>query len=516
MKATFNLIAQPWIPCITRDGTTVELGLADALSQAHEMRSLEGDSPLETASLIRLMLAVLHRVIQTDNPEDWMAVWEAGRFDSQTLKSYFQCWKDRFDLFDEVHPFYQQRHTLVDPWSAIKLLPGMSAVPLYYHAVETGDVRYSPSKAARILVSAHTFATPGTRNPQKNLYFNGGPWLSGKVFFLEGDNLFQTLLLNLLQYGPNHPNPNLGKTAEDAPAWEKEDPFQPDRAYPLGYLDYLTWQNRRVCLIPVEEDGQLWVKEVVEAPGLHLNGEIRDPMKVYIADEKKGLKMLYLNESKALWRESPTFLDTRSKNIYPPQALRWAADLAVDYGLPATLMLRLMAVGVVVENNSKIVLHRMERMPLPLRFLNDPDLFVKVRQEVELAEKVKDKIFYAVNTLASLMIASLSDLSDSHSPSPDDVKNLRSHWRWEENYWPPLELAFYSLLQDLPADPQIAILNWRKTLQKAAWDALDTVIQQVGDSPHALKAAVQARGALGGGLLKLGISERKAQLEQTQ
>ena len=503
MKISFNLLSQPWIPCIQNDGSTVELGLFETLSQAHEFHSLEGDSPLETASLIRLLLAVLHRVVDTHNQDSWMDIWQTGHFSEKALESYLRQWENRFDLFDEEHPFYQQRHDLVDPWAAIKLLPGMSAVPLYYHAVETEESRYTPAQAARILITAHTFATPGIRNPQKNLFFNGGPWLSGKVFFLEGNSLFQTLMLNLLRYAPDHPDPNLCQTDEDAPAWEMDNPFFPERTLPLGYLDYLTWQNRRVYLIPVEEEGQIWVKEVVEAPGLKLQGEIRDPMKAYIRDEKKGFKMLYLDKSKALWRQSSAFLDIKSKDRRPPQALLWAADLIEENDLPVSMKLRLMTVGVVVENNSKIVLHRMERMPLPLQILENTDLALKLRKEVDYAENVKNQLFFAVNTMAGLLISADSDLPDNRRASNDDIKKLMAHWHWEDNYWPPLEFAFYDLVQDLADNVPEAISIWRKIVQSTAQDSLEDVIHQIDDSAKGLKAAVQARSVLFRGLIKL-------------
>ena len=69
MTISFNLIDEPWIPCIL-DGTRVELGLRDVLAQAQQLREIRGDSPLETASLHRLLLAVLHRIF---GPKSWTA-----------------------------------------------------------------------------------------------------------------------------------------------------------------------------------------------------------------------------------------------------------------------------------------------------------------------------------------------------------------------------------------------------------------------------------------------------------
>lgn len=62
MTISFNLIDEPWIPCIRLDGKPDELSLRAVFAQAHQLREIRGDSPLETASLHRLLLAVLHRV----------------------------------------------------------------------------------------------------------------------------------------------------------------------------------------------------------------------------------------------------------------------------------------------------------------------------------------------------------------------------------------------------------------------------------------------------------------------
>ena len=58
----FNLVDQPWIPCLQRDsGKPQELSLRDTLTRAHEIRELPDDSPLVTVSLHRLLLAILQQ-----------------------------------------------------------------------------------------------------------------------------------------------------------------------------------------------------------------------------------------------------------------------------------------------------------------------------------------------------------------------------------------------------------------------------------------------------------------------
>jgi CRISPR system Cascade subunit CasA len=107
MNVSFNLIDQPWLPCVRLDGQPLRLGLYDALAQAHTLRELQGEIPLSTAALHRLLLAILHRNFGPRNRSEWARLWRAGRWDAGALHAYFDRWRDRFDLFHEAYPFYQ-------------------------------------------------------------------------------------------------------------------------------------------------------------------------------------------------------------------------------------------------------------------------------------------------------------------------------------------------------------------------------------------------------------------------
>lgn len=64
--AEFNLIDEPWIPCIALDGQSIEYGIRDTLLKAHELREICDDSPLVTVALHRLLLAILYRIHSGD------------------------------------------------------------------------------------------------------------------------------------------------------------------------------------------------------------------------------------------------------------------------------------------------------------------------------------------------------------------------------------------------------------------------------------------------------------------
>src|SRR4051794_15283212 len=104
----FNLIDQPWLPCIDTEGRTVELGIREALLRAPELAELRDPSPLTTAALLRLLLAVLYAAHGWPWTNARRAeVWQAGRWERGVVEAYLDRWKEQFDLFHPRHPFYQ-------------------------------------------------------------------------------------------------------------------------------------------------------------------------------------------------------------------------------------------------------------------------------------------------------------------------------------------------------------------------------------------------------------------------
>lgn len=71
---SFNLIDREWIWGIWRDNSRQELiSLHTALTHAHELREIHGDTPPETVALHRLLLIVLYCIYDPD--EDWGELW---------------------------------------------------------------------------------------------------------------------------------------------------------------------------------------------------------------------------------------------------------------------------------------------------------------------------------------------------------------------------------------------------------------------------------------------------------
>src|SRR5579875_3851362 len=153
MRTNFNLLDEPWVPCVMADGSAQELSLADALLRAHEVRELFDESPLVTVALHRLLLAILHRNFGPASIGEWFQLWRRGRWNEETLKAYFTRWHERFELFHPERPFYQMPEAPSLPYEPITVLfqelSSGNNPTLFDHSLDRGGVSVSPALAAR-------------------------------------------------------------------------------------------------------------------------------------------------------------------------------------------------------------------------------------------------------------------------------------------------------------------------------------------------------------------------------
>jgi CRISPR system Cascade subunit CasA len=320
------------------------------------------------------------------------------------------------------------------------------------------------------------------------------------LFLVQGDTLFETLILNMLRYPtedgvmPHYP--------DDRPAWEMDDPFTPDRSRPRGYLDYLTWQNRRVLLIAEAGAAGAVVRQMTLAPGLRLGGDVLDPMKHYRVDQQRGYLVQRFNEERALWRDSSALFRLQDSHYRPPHTFRWLSELVIDAGyLQAAQTRRYLALGM-ANNQAKVDFYRSESCPLPLRYLAEQTLVERLDEALKMAEDVRGQLWGAARTLATLLLSPQADADNGRQPAREDLDRLAGQWAIERDYWSRLEVPFRRAVEALPGDVEGVLAGWRETLRRAAWAAFDRVARNLEHDARHLKAAVRARDQLAAGLGK--------------
>jgi len=500
MTTSFDLTREPWIPCVDLNGEAREVSLRDALARAHELRELGGESPLVLAALHRLLLAITHRIYGPPDRDAWYALWSAGRFDAAPLDAYFDTWRERFDLFHPQRPFYQAADSRVKPKALTSLVHDVASgnnATLFDHHTDEGSLTVTPAQAARYLVVAQAFGLAGLSGLDQK--FTDGPCARGMILLIQGKTLFETLLLNLMRYTEDEPLP---RTREDQPAWEMAEPFQDNRTTPRGYLDYLTWQNRRILLFPEETSEGTIVRRMTVAPGLRLADGITDPLKPYRRDEKRGLLPLRFSEHRALWRDSATLFNLSLPNSLAPRTLTWLAELVNEGYLPSD-MRRTIALGM-ANDQAKVEFYRTEHLPLPLAYLQEQQLINSLRSDVlGVAEDVAHQLWGAARTMATFVVALQADSENAHQPAPDDLNRLTAAWGIERRYWSKLEVPFRLALEGLPQDREGTLERWQSTLQRTAWEAFNDIAHDIEADARTLKATVQGRDQLAAGLAKV-------------
>lgn len=488
----FDLIKEPWIECLMPGGATEEFGLLDVLTKAHEIREIVGDSPLVTVSLHRLLLAILHRNFGPKTFDDWKNLWRMGFWDAATLQTYFDgdnC-RDRFNLFDDERPFYQYPQVTKkgaadsDKLTVETLMQekatGANAT-LFDHSFRHKQQAYSPAVAARYLVARQSFSLAGGVSHPFNL--SNGLLVKGFSLLAVGDNLFETLALNLVIYDRGDkpmPSQDEDGVCLDKPFWERdglEAATERDRegTLPLGYLDYLTWQSRRVKLLPEPNFESVKFCQLQQNFKLRESHNIFDPFKVYATGEN-GFYALDFKTDKALWRNSHTIFQQKGllgDNKHLTQHLAKISEAVSSGEIEGRREYSFSIIGIINDQaNVETWMH--ETLPIPLDYFDDNNLTALLETAVKFAQDIGDKLRIGIKELATLLNANPADFAATAI------------------YWSTLELDFQDLLSGLPGSQDAATRKWFKTVDETAESAFRQTTNSLSGAAAEQKATVEA------------------------
>ncbi len=489
----FNLVEESWIPCLMSDGRIKELGLFDTLTKTHEIKEITDDSPLVVVSLYRLLLAILHRNFGPKDFGEWKTLWRKGRWDAEKLKSYFEnenC-KNRFNLFDEERPFYQYPKVPKKGGADSDKLPietlmqekatGANAT-LFDHSFKAQETSCSPPTAARYLIARHAFSLAGGVSYPFNL--SNGLLVKGFSILAIGDNLFQTLALNLIEYYREKPMP--AQTDDgislDIPFWEREKLREAterdkDGKTPLGYLDYLTWQSRRIKLLPENDFQNVKFCQLQQNFKLKENLNILDPFKVYVEGER-GLYALDFKTHKSLWRNSHTIFKQNAKSNEIANLFTHLTKVSAaisDGEIEGRKKYAFSIIGI-INDQASVETWMHETLPIPLAYFDDNNLSELLEKAIQFAEDISNKLRAGIKELA------------------DCLETNAANFQAMPIYWSTLELEFQNLLSDLPTKKDDAMREWFRVVLSTANNALQQTANSLSGTAKEQKAIVEAEG----------------------
>jgi len=508
----FNLICKPWIPCIGQDGNRVEYGIRDTFANAHELREICDDSPLVTVTIHRMLLALLYRALQGPNGlSEWKAIWNAGNFQAnQQLDDYLKQWHHRFWLFDDEHPFMQVAGLDLNKYRAngniekgntdevirlAKEAPDKAGRILFDHRNRTERPEYEPKQIVKMVLSAQNYSGTGVAGGGrvgtatiKPTPCQFAPCVDGLILWLQGDNLFQTLMLNLV---PQEVCP------ADLPAWEDDHIIQSAIS---------SWQSPVSFTGPVQRFAPLSrfvrlvdKKSIFFTNGLKASSDSNDPMKAYVREANdKPWSAKRLQEQKAAWRDAHSLFAVGVGNCKAPEALNLAARANATVGFNANV------VGMATKKD-KALLWRHERMPVPAALLDDVNLIERLGALIQNAEQAAVELDNRTRRVAKLYLSPSAEDRDGRKPDEKDVRAMADDIDPRPAYWSRLERHFFDLLENLPDDwdtdkgewkpddQQHATRTWREQVKREARRALEESIRSLGTTARAIQAVARVR-----------------------
>jgi len=538
----FNLTDEKWIPCLMSENSA-EIkpqmrSLREIFYEAGNIKEISGETPLVTIALHRLLIAILHRALNTPRDADeWAEIWREGEFENQKIEEYFDAQKHRFNLFDPERPFYQnaslREHEGKSKSPILFYFQGESPATLFDHTNEHQPLNLKPPEAIRLLLAFHLFDVGGTKTAEKDKDFAyASPLIQSAVALVRGKNLFETLMLNLHRSDPEDDTPWTFDTAEDLPSWELSHETESRDRLPKGYIDFLTWQSRRVILFPIHnEDGDIVVNKVLVMKGFQIPDNFRREEKELfvpfraLPKAKKNQSpwvSIRFEEEKALWRDSLALLQSIDGKQIRPKILSWLGDLVSSEILRNEDTISMSFYGFTVDQ-AKPLFWRQETFLLPLAYLENPKLVALLGEVLTLAEKVGDSkhiegeksggiLNEGLRRLAYVLVKPNAD--EGIKPKEENIAPILKRLDAGSLYWSRLEPSFKSLMVNLPKDKtsdddgkeifgRSQLKIWAKIVVETAQKAFDSAVNSLSGSARELKAVAEAEKEFYGKLRNL-------------
>jgi CRISPR system Cascade subunit CasA len=498
---SFNLWTEAWITLERLDGTTERCGIADALLHAHEYGAIYDPSPLVSAGIQRLLVAILQGALNPQHGADIKKVLAAGCFSQAKINAFGKEFAHRFDLFSAPEPFLQSADLPLQPAKGDKLktvayllpeVPSGTEVTHYRHGSEEAQ-SFCPACAAMGLALIPAFATSGGAGIKPSI--NGVP----PIYVLPGgQTLFESLALSLTI--PAYQPPVASDRRDDA-WWLRKPIVQKGKEVrEVGYLHSLTFPARRVRLHP----------ERLAAPCTHCGrmtewgvrtmifemGESRpkdapfwfDPFAAYRITEGKPPVPIRPLEGKATWREfGGLFLQdakpatTGKKKVtltHRPSVIDQMAAFELRSDVRASPF---RCVGLRTDMKAKIFEWLDAGFEVPPRLLADPASGLQVREAIAFATEC-----------AATIAAVFKGFFGGSSKKQERFAALKS--RMLDDYWSALAGPFRLYVLEMGESANAPALRdtWTgKTIEIARASFLRAA-EEIGDDAASLRERVRA------------------------
>lgn len=449
MKETeFNLLDASWIRVMDAECNIREVSLTDALIHAHEYQCLSGELSTQDIAVLRLLLAVLHTVFsrvdadgeecvlefEDDALDRWESLWKLKQLPEQPIRDYLSQWHERFWLFHPERPFWQVAEMKNGSGFEAKKLNGEisesnNKIRLFssYSGIEKTNLTYS--QAARWLIHLNAYDDNAAKPTKEGKAAAGGKlpsvgvgWLGEiSAVYLIGNNLFETLLLNLILI-----NDNVVESKE-YPVWEKESVSGHERVeipLPQNLAELYTLQSRRILL--KRTDNNVTGFTLMGGDFFPNINAFVEPMTAWQYPKKDTNDYLpyVLKPEKQLWRDfSSLFISSSERKILLPNIIKWNTLVSAERILPRKYVFRVQTVGIEYCKSQRSSIDNVFADSLAMH----ADLLSEIgkgwRKDVQTEIERCEELAKAVKKLAqNLYLASGGDKGSGKKQTPSYVR----------------------------------------------------------------------------------------------
>ena len=523
MMPRYNLLDEKWIQVASKD-TVEKVSIKELFADAAKYKELAGDMKTQDFAVMRVMLAILHTVfsrfdskgdpyeffevdeksflqigeLEENDLEDyedalyqtWIDIWNAKEF-PKVVYEYLEKWRDRFFLYDDKYPFFQVIKEVIEKDATgggefygkniNRLVSESNNKQAYFSPKDESYKEYIvDDELARWLITLQGYI--GTSDKKKvgsaKTYSKGWLYDLGGVY-LQGNNLFETLMLNFVI--AHNENNNLLKTQK--PCWEAETIEKNIELYFHNGIDniaslYTAW-CREIFIDPNRTKEDKFVCFIAKLPEIEHSDAFLEPMTVWKYNDTGEYKDKYRprkhDANKSMWRNFG-LLTGVGEGTRKPGVIEWLNKLC-DISESEELVFKkenitLCAVCMLDDGNAtswapidevEDTLNLKERV---LVDTGDNGWIIRINKTIT---DTKTSIDWALKKF-------IKDLLEIRNMEKSDVS------RYVEQFYFRIDLSFRNWIEsiDIDNDKDTKEIEWQNVLKKAMKEYVDELVSNAG------------------------------------
>ncbi|WP_305290972.1 type I-E CRISPR-associated protein Cse1/CasA [Lactobacillus taiwanensis] len=514
-KKSFNLVTEPWIQVLDKNGNPKEVSLLDVFEDAASYQRLAGDMASQDLVILRLLVAILTTVysrvdangevyewltldekmhVKEADEEDyeyddlvntWQLLYKNGQF-SKSVAQYLKENSSKFDFLGDA-PFYQVNKEVYDQEvpanKKVNIKSPKGTVDIKQINRTISESNNSPSifspktrqtknevnmaQLVRWIITYQGFAgvTDKTKVNSKKKFSVSAGWLYGlNPVFAQGENLFQTLMLNLVfseEYRVEKPFWEFENAVEYI-EFLKDEPFARD----LSISTLYTLWSRMLHIEWIDDEPIIFTAGL---PKLDSTEAFVEPMTTWRRNKKTGevypaTKHL-ADLTKAMWRNFGQYVRTTDsdelEDMHEPEIIKWLRNVQDNEYLPTDTSLTLRTTTLISDGNATsqspvVEVNDQFRIKADVLFdKNDKDYWPEdIENMIDLTQQVGKDFWIFTNNISKLRGLDGTDFADNSTAK----------------FYESLNLPFLTWLASLRNDQErtAKTVEWKNILKKVA------------------------------------------------